>query len=167
MKLLADAICNELPNEVLDSESFLQFISACPELPILHQRIFKILYKIPLDNEKTLLPLCENVPVKKLPSILDYNSILFLNMALPSEYTDRWRFLFSTGIHGESFSKLLGKIQNQGPTIIIIRDKNGFIFGGFASVSWALGPKFTGKNNLIVFMIYLFVLDLNLNFLKF
>lgn len=46
---------------------------------------------------------------------------------------------------GESFSTMLGKIIDQGPTLIIIEDEDGDIFGGYAPHSWNLGSKFIGN----------------------
>lgn len=56
-----------------------------------------------------------------------------------------WSLLFSTRIHGLSFTSMLGKITNKGPTVIIVEDTKQNIFGGFASDGWRLGPKFFGK----------------------
>lgn len=56
----------------------------------------------------------------------------------------KWRFLFSSRMHGESFSTMLGRILSQGPTVIIIEDSNGFVFGGFSTDSWAVSPNFAG-----------------------
>jgi hypothetical protein len=37
---------------------------------------------------------------------------------------------------GESFAKLSAAILDKGPTVIIVWEENGNIFGGFASHSW-------------------------------
>jgi len=66
-------------------------------------------------------------------------------MHLPAELRSKWRFLFSTDAHGESFSKFLGQVLNKGSNIIIIQDERGRVFGGFATHSWCLGPKFFGE----------------------
>lgn len=34
--------------------------------------------------------------------------------------------------------------MDQGSTVIIVEDTNGYIFGGFATSSWLLSPKFAG-----------------------
>lgn len=84
--------------------------------------------------------------------------MLFINSNLPMEFRIKWRFLFSSQIHGESFSTLLGRIIDQGPSVLIIEDTNGYIFGGFASASWSLSPNFVGKYIYIKHLInYLYV----------
>ncbi|VVC91337.1 unnamed protein product [Leptidea sinapis] len=37
-----------------------------------------------------------------------------------------------------------GRIQEQGPSVLIIEDNNGYIFGGFATASWSFSPNWTG-----------------------
>lgn len=105
-------------------------------------------------NELSLLPLCkglENIP--HFPSILGLGDVLFLNLSLPHELRNEWRFLFSSQVHGESFSTMLGRIQMQGATIIILQDNDDHVFGGFASDSWALSPNFTGNQSCFLFQL--------------
>lgn len=45
----------------------------------------------------------------------------------------------------------LGRIINQGPSVLIIEDKNGYMFGGFAPVSWNLSPKWVGDDSSFLF----------------
>lgn len=103
-------------------------------------------------NELNLLPSCkglENIP--HFPSILGLGDVLFLNLSLPYELRNEWRFLFSSQVHGESFSTMLGRIVMQGATIIILQDMDDHVFGGFASDSWSLGPNFTGNQTSFLF----------------
>lgn len=83
--------------------------------------------------------------VPDYPAFTDISQMLFINSNLPSDYRSKWRFLFSSQIHGESFSTLMGRIVDQGPSVIIIEDTNGAVFGGFAPESWSYSPKFVGK----------------------
>jgi len=82
---------------------------------------------------------------------LTIHQIIFLNINLPHEMRHLWRPLFNTDVHGESFSKFTGCISNQGPTIIVIWDDEGNVFGGFATDSWKMGPKFIGKPESFLF----------------
>ncbi len=76
---------------------------------------------------------------------MDLPALLYLNSYLPSELRHEWRHLFSSGLHGENFSLLVKHIIDQGPTILVLKDNEGHIFGGFASHSWAIRPQFVGK----------------------
>lgn len=92
-----------------------------------------------------LLPFCDGLQyTPDYPAFTDISQMLFINSNLPGDYRNKWRFLFSSQIHGESFSTLMGRIVDQGPNVIIIEDTNGAVFGGFASQSWNYGPKFCG-----------------------
>ncbi|XP_015115987.1 MTOR-associated protein MEAK7 isoform X2 [Diachasma alloeum] len=103
-------------------------------------------------NDLNLLPVCkglENIP--HFPSILGLGDVLFLNLSLPHELRNEWRFLFSSQVHGESFSTMLGRIQMQGATIIIIQDTDDHVFGAFAIDSWSLSPNFVGNQSCFLF----------------
>lgn len=41
--------------------------------------------------------------------------------------------------------------MDQGSTVVIVEDSNGFIFGGYATESWALGPNYLGNENSFLF----------------
>lgn len=89
--------------------------------------------------------------VPDYPAFTDISQMLFINSNLPCDYRVKWRFLFSSQIHGESFSTMMGRIMDQGPSVIIIEDTNGAVFGGFAANSWTLCPKFVGNDSAFLF----------------
>ncbi|KAF4525523.1 hypothetical protein B566_EDAN014909 [Ephemera danica] len=108
------------------------------------------------DDVICLFPTCSGVTRGILddtifPSELDMAAVAFLNSALPSEARNEWRFLFSSSVHGESFSKMLGNVLAKGATLIIVKDKDGHVFGGFATESWNLKPQFVGSENCFLF----------------
>lgn len=41
--------------------------------------------------------------------------------------------------------------MNQGPSVLVVEDDHGHIFGGFATASWTLGPKFFGDDSSFLF----------------
>lgn len=103
-------------------------------------------------KDKSMIPFCRGLDlIPSYPSLLDLNQIVFINSHLPSEFQFEWRFLFSSEIHGESFSTLIGRIINQGPSVLVVEDRNGYMFGGFAPSSWALGPKYYGNDSSVLF----------------
>lgn len=79
--------------------------------------------------------------------------VMFLNYNLPgAEFRSKWRPLFNSRVDGENFSKLSSSIMSKGPTLIVVWEENeGNIFGGFASDSWRIGPKFYGGNSCFLF----------------
>ncbi|XP_026466572.1 uncharacterized protein LOC113370117 isoform X2 [Ctenocephalides felis] len=99
-----------------------------------------------------MLPLCSGLRiVPDYTPIIDIAQLLFISSNLPIECQREWRFLFSSRVHGNSFNTLLGRILEQGPTVLIVEDEDGHIFGGFATDSWVVGPRFFGKNTSFLF----------------
>ncbi|XP_047111094.1 MTOR-associated protein MEAK7-like [Schistocerca piceifrons] len=43
--------------------------------------------------------------------------------------------------------------MNKGPTIVIVRDRDGHVFGGFAPSSWTLSPNYVGDDSSFLFSI--------------
>lgn len=103
-------------------------------------------------NAAQLLPVCEGLMyTPDFPACTDISQILFINAALPQAMRHKWRFLFSSQIHGESFSTLLGRIMEQGPSVLIVEDTDGYIYGGYATDSWTMRAKFTGSESAFLF----------------
>ena len=78
-------------------------------------------------------------------NLLDLSSLMFLNNFLPTEVRGKLYPLFSSSHHGESFSMFCKQlVAAQGPTLIVVQDTDGNVFGGFAAEKWQYGPKFKG-----------------------
>ncbi|KAG8437487.1 hypothetical protein GDO86_008261 [Hymenochirus boettgeri] len=101
----------------------------------------------------SLLPKCIGMKNSSFVSLLDLPTVMFLNSHLPSDVQHKWRLLFSTKVHGESFSQLCGHLVDQGPCLLILKDSNGFVFGGYASHTWEVKPQFQGDNRCFLFTI--------------
>jgi len=69
-------------------------------------------------------------------SCLDHASILFINTNLLLEYRKNWRFLYSTKEHDKSLAEISSRVCYQGPTILVVKDTEGNVFGAHASTSW-------------------------------
>lgn len=66
------------------------------------------------DKEKNLIPFCRGLDlIPSYPSLLDINQMVFINSSLPNDFQSEWRFLFSSEIHGESFSTLIGNSKKK------------------------------------------------------
>lgn len=101
--------------------------------------------RLPSRPPLALLPPCQDVPWRELRSILDLPLLLFLAPQLPDTKGAPWRLLFSSRLHGESFTRLLRGCTCQGPSVLLLRDTDGYTFGGFASQSWDTRPQFQGE----------------------
>uniref|UniRef100_A0A8C0WR15 MTOR-associated protein MEAK7 n=1 Tax=Castor canadensis TaxID=51338 RepID=A0A8C0WR15_CASCN len=101
----------------------------------------------------TLVPACQVEQGREFESFLDVLSVIYLNSQLAREQRHCWRLLFSSQLHGQSFSQLCGRITHQGPCLAILEDHDGHVFGGFASCSWEVKPQFQGDNKCFLFSI--------------
>ncbi|XP_013380759.1 TLD domain-containing protein 1 isoform X2 [Lingula anatina] len=97
------------------------------------------------------IPYAIDVNWSKTSTMLDIPSLLYINHVIPAEHRGKWRQLFYSDTHGESFATLMKRITKQGPTVIIIRDKDGYVFGGFASTGWECRPQFVGTSRCFLF----------------
>ncbi|BES92545.1 TLDc [Nesidiocoris tenuis] len=105
------------------------------------------------EDHRTFIPL----PVQdalvniKGTTILTLGDILFLNSALLAENTVKWRLLYSSSVHGQSWQTLCKCILGQGPTLIVIEDEHNAVIGAFGSASWRLSPSFYGNDSSFLF----------------
>lgn len=102
----------------------------------------------------TLLPPCRETPWKELRCLLDIPTLMFLAEQLPERYSAPWRIVFSTQLHGESFTRMLTGLTNCGPTLMVIKDTKGHVFGGFASQAWTVKPQFQGDSRCFLFTVF-------------
>lgn len=96
---------------------------------------------------------CLPVPVTMSSNhtILDAYSMAYLNFHLPKDLQTEWRLVFSNSVYGDSFTQLVSHMLNKGPSLLIIRDKTGHVFGGYASQKWELNSRFYG--NVFMFIV--------------
>ncbi|KAJ4977842.1 hypothetical protein NE237_008622 [Protea cynaroides] len=75
--------------------------------------------------------------------------------ALSQHELGDWKLLYHSAIDGLSFITFLGNIQNgEGPTVLIIKDKKGYIYGGYASQPWERRSDFYGDMRSFLFQLY-------------
>jgi len=104
----------------------------------------------PVIEFQSGFPICTNPkPVKS--TMLTTLSMLILTEHLPVEAKFEWHQLYNSLSDGESIAVMAKHIVNQGRTILIIKDKGGSVFGGFASQSWEMNAHFRGTRECFVF----------------
>ena len=98
--------------------------------------------------DRLLLPLKVQHPLFKVAmdsDILDHSSLMLLNSYIPPTIRGRYYPLFSSSKHGESFSTFCKVLVGcGGPTLVVVKDEDNHVFGGFSSVPWKFDPNFTG-----------------------
>ncbi|WAR12882.1 MEAK7-like protein, partial [Mya arenaria] len=100
---------------------------------------------------QSFLPVITNVDWSSTYTILDIVSISYLNHHIPRQHQATWRLLYSNSIHGDSFSQLTRFMVGKGPTVMIVKDKDGHVFGGYVSESWEIRPNFYGDSTCFLF----------------
>ncbi|KAJ8449229.1 hypothetical protein Cgig2_021693 [Carnegiea gigantea] len=68
---------------------------------------------------------------------------------------EEWKLLYHSSYHGLSFSTFLGNISSdQGPTLLLIKDTEGYIYGGYASQPWDKHSDFYGDMKCFLFQLH-------------
>ncbi|KAJ7311874.1 hypothetical protein JRQ81_006189 [Phrynocephalus forsythii] len=101
----------------------------------------------PCRDTLPLLPDCRGVKGNRWVSLLDLPSVFYINAHLPAELQRVWRLLFSSRLHGESFTQLCSHIVNQGPCVLVLKDTDGYVFGGFPPAPGRLSRSSKASNN--------------------
>ncbi|XP_007477301.1 MTOR-associated protein MEAK7 [Monodelphis domestica] len=97
------------------------------------------------------IPECKDA--KELKSLLNIPAIIYINSHLPLNLQQSWRLVYSSHIHGLSFTQFCTSIIDKGPCLLVIKDSDGFIFGGFSSHSLELKSQFQGDSRCFLYTI--------------
>ena len=144
------------PNSMSSEDDVERWLTRCPVLLNMIDMIFSTAFPIGSEEEylrlrTMMIPLTQNAEWDKFNTILNVTNALVVNHAIPIELRSKWRFLFSTTVHGSSFTTFTGHIMNKGSTLIIIRDRDGHVFGAFAEEGWEHNGQFYGSNKTFLF----------------
>ena len=116
---------------------------------------------IPLENDDFRFATDERLlgppPLLQESSIL--NSVTMrlelIRNHLPSTYKCRpWTLLFSTASDGTSMKTFYRRNKDWLATVIVIKDTNGNVFGGYASSTWAPHESYFGTGESFLFKLY-------------
>ncbi|XP_047318902.1 MTOR-associated protein MEAK7 [Impatiens glandulifera] len=102
------------------------------------------------------------VPDLVIPESIGNQSVLLqkeyawhIGGALNQHDLEEWRLLYHSSFHGLSFNTFFGNISNyEGPTLLIVKDKEGYIYGGYASQAWEKHADFYGDMKSFLFQLY-------------
>lgn len=76
-----------------------------------------------------------------------------LSSRLPPNQGDVWELLFNSNKHGQSFNTFVGRVGGKGPTVMLIKGKQGQLFGGYASEPWLKNGKYYGNFSCFLFQL--------------
>ncbi|KAM3608918.1 uncharacterized protein V6R79_006770 [Siganus canaliculatus] len=158
VKLLAEQMCSELRQDQggCDVSCLEDWIFRVSQVSLYLEMLVAEGLNISLSGRPTptLLPPCRETPWNELRCLLDVPTLMFLAPQLPDSYSAPWRLVFSTRLHGESFTRLVTGLTKRGPTLLLVRDTKGHVFGGFASHGWELKPQFQGDSRCFLFTVF-------------
>ncbi|XAR64752.1 hypothetical protein NMG60_11008565 [Bertholletia excelsa] len=114
-----------------------------------------------------LSPSATGKPGSQVPHLLHVENVESNLLLLKKEYAwhiggvlsqqemDEWKLLYHSSFNGLSFNTFLGNILNdEGPTVLIVKDKEGYIYGGYASLPWERHADFYGDMKSFLFQLY-------------
>ncbi|KAG1660219.1 hypothetical protein FOA52_005088 [Chlamydomonas sp. UWO 241] len=71
----------------------------------------------------------------------------------PLESLRPWELSFSTRQHGVSLATLFRRSGRSGPTLLVVRDTGGHVFGCYSADGWRLSTRFYGNGQTCVFQL--------------
>ncbi|KAG6597984.1 Oxidation resistance protein 1 [Phytophthora cinnamomi] len=85
-------------------------------------------------------------------SILTLEHVAYIDHALPiTSQLCRWFRIYSIEANGSSLETLLILAQRQSPTLLVVKDAEGNVFGGFASDEWHRAFHYYGTGESFLF----------------
>lgn len=157
VKLLSEQMCSELKpsDQGCDVSCLEDWVFRVPSVSLYLEMVVAEGLSVSLGERPapTLLPPCMDTPWKELRCLLDLPTLMFLAPQLPDRYSAPWRLVFSTQLHGESFTRMVAGLSKRGPTLLLMKDIQGHVFGGFASQDWEIKPQFQGDSRCFLFTV--------------
>lgn len=74
---------------------------------------------------------------------------------MQSQEAVQWVLVYHSSAHGLSFNTFLGKLAIvQGPSVLVVKDKQGCVYGGYASQPWEKHSDFYGDMKSFLFTLH-------------
>lgn len=138
------------------SMSLSDFRNWCTLLPSLRKFLGNLL--MPPDSgrpgfEVPLLHHPENICTDTL--LLNKEYAWHIGGGFSQHEVQEWKLLYHSSLHGQSFNTFLGKVTNgDAQTVLIVKDTEGSIYGGYASQPWERHSDFYGDMKTFLFKCY-------------
>ncbi|KAL0051502.1 hypothetical protein WJX82_008750 [Trebouxia sp. C0006] len=137
------------------------FLSWSKQLPALLTSLKSLLAAGSVETDTTATSTTNHVKVPRMMySELSPSSCLMtpqfawlFSSRLPPKQSDVWELLFHSNKHGQSFNTFMGKVAGKGPTLLLVKDKQGQLFGGYASEPWLKNGKYYGNFSTFLFQL--------------
>ncbi|XP_022842767.1 TLD domain-containing protein 1 isoform X1 [Olea europaea var. sylvestris] len=133
--------------------SFADFRKWCSLLPSVRKFLGSLM--MPSDPGSQIPQLLHQDNIDPSLILLRKEYAWHIGGALPQHELDEWKLLYHSSVHGQSFNTFLGNIQNdEGPTVLVIKDKEGYVYGGYASQPWERHAGFYGDMKSFLFQLF-------------
>ncbi|KAL0037976.1 hypothetical protein WJX79_008102 [Trebouxia sp. C0005] len=137
------------------------FLQWSKQLPALLTSLKSLLTAGSVETDSTAISATNHVKVPRMMySDLSPSSCLMspqlawlLSSRLPPKQSAVWELLFHSNKHGQSFNTFMGKAAGKGPTLLLVKDKQGQLFGGYASEPWLKNGKYYGNFSTFLFQL--------------
>ena len=60
------------------------------------------------------------------------------------ESSRQWKLAYDSREHGASMAALMNSVENMGPSLLLVEDTSGAVFGGYAADAWTPNGQFYG-----------------------
>lgn len=105
-----------------------------------------------LASKLTLPSLCVSPSYGSIDLLLQPLWAWLLSHEAPAACRREWSLLFNSDKDGRSFNTFTARLAAApGPTLLLVRDKGGAVFGGFASQAWRRCGTFYGDDACFLF----------------
>ncbi|KAK6126432.1 hypothetical protein DH2020_039820 [Rehmannia glutinosa] len=146
-------VFNNAANFTSDSMSFEDFQKWCTLVPAVRKYLGSLL--MPSDSGSQV-PKLLHPDVDPSHMLLRKEYAWHIGGALSPTELDEWKLLYHSAVHGQSFNTFLGHMLRRldGPTVLIVKDREGCIYGGYASQPWERHADFYGDMRSFLFQLY-------------
>ncbi|GFP82701.1 tld domain-containing protein 1 [Phtheirospermum japonicum] len=137
-------------NLTSDNMSFEDFKKWCTLLPAVRKFLGSLL--MPSDSGSQV-PKLLHVDIDPSQILLTKEYGWHIGGALSPAELGEWKLLYHSSAHGMSFNTFLGHMQD-GPSVLIIKDTEGCIYGGYASQPWEKHADYYGDMRSFLFQLH-------------
>ncbi|CAM8897339.1 unnamed protein product [Rhodiola kirilowii] len=129
------------------------FKSWCHFLPSVRKYLGSLLDAGRASTEVPNLITMENIDSNSI--LLNKEYAWIIGGCLPQHEMEEWTLLYHSACNGLSFTTFLGNSSDyMGPTVLVIKDKEGYIYGGYASQPWERHGDFYGDMKSFLFELH-------------
>ncbi|KNC78336.1 hypothetical protein SARC_09233 [Sphaeroforma arctica JP610] len=83
--------------------------------------------------------------------LMTREGIWYINAHLPKDMTSEWELLYDSESMGKAFAQFMAHSFDVSPIVFIIKDKDGYVFGGFVSEPLKLNASWYGNSDCFLF----------------